>query len=76
MLGLRDRIWFAKSRHSGQHDWGWLGHHSREQETVSEYEVVLHEFGYDFENPDGQDCFDWLRNMLNGCRAAKEVAKR
>jgi hypothetical protein len=33
-----------------------------EWETVAEYEGVLREFGYDFEDPD--DCIDWLRGRL------------
>jgi len=41
---------------------------------IAEYEKVLRDFGYDFEGE--ADRIDWLHNMLDGCRAAKEVAKR
>jgi len=44
-----------------------------ELETVGAYEDVLRESGYDFEEED--DCIDWLRKMLDGCRASKEGAK-
>lgn len=44
-----------------------------EQETIAEYESVLREHGYD---PDvGGAAVDWLRNTLEGLRAAKESAK-
>lgn len=42
-----------------------------EWETVAEYEAVLRDFGYDFEDPD--DCIDWLRGRLTALTEIGEL---